>query len=69
MKKQVLKTAFIYFLIGATVNGSVYKLINYETYSHIMKHLILIAIMIVVALLFSYILHKNQEKKDTRGKV
>ncbi|WP_026979035.1 hypothetical protein [Flavobacterium tegetincola] len=68
MKKKVIKSAIIYFLMGAAVNGRVYKLINYEKYSDIMKHLIVIAIMIFLALLFSYIGYKFQQKKTNDKK-
>lgn len=66
MKKQVIKSALIYFLIGATVNGSVYKLITYTTNKELLDALVINLIVIITAFIFSFVGSKfknNNNKK------
>jgi hypothetical protein len=60
--KEVFKSTVIYFLIGATVTGSVYHLITYDSIEELQKALVYNLILIVIAFLFSFIGYKSKKK-------
>lgn len=53
--KTILRNTFIYFLFGASVTGSIYKLIYNPEGESITKLIVLNVVMVVIAFILSYL--------------
>jgi ABC-type Fe3+ transport system permease subunit len=61
--KEILKSTFVYFLIGSTVTGSVYHLLNYTSNQELTDALLYNLILVVIAFIFSFLGYKFQKNK------
>lgn len=52
--KEIFKSTLIYFFIGATFTGSVYKLINNFEQESIVKLMLINVTILIIAFLFSF---------------
>lgn len=62
---DILKSTFVYFLIGSTVTGSIYNLLTYVSNNDLIDALVYNLVLIVIAFFFSFVGYKFQKKKES----
>ena len=64
--KSFMRNAFLLFMIGAAVTGSIYKLIYNPEQENVLKLILINIVMIVLGFLFSFLgarADKNNQRK------